>query len=163
MELCLPSRAGSDLSVDRRLHGCAADFRRPGHHTRIRAIRCLSHPSGVPRWTRDTSGPPSGITTALSAPRGATSAHGAATSVPHPLPRRQRSSLANPPGQAILPSYSTFAARLGLENDHYQFTLYGKNLSDSRGFSDYSSYGAPYSAVTVTQPLTLGLTMSAKF
>jgi outer membrane receptor protein involved in Fe transport len=73
------------------------------------------------------------------------------------------SSPATPPGQAILPSYSTYAARLGLENDHYRFALYGKNLSDSRGFTSYASSGSPYSAVTVTQPLTLGLTLSAKF
>ncbi len=73
------------------------------------------------------------------------------------------SSPTTPPGQAILPSYSTYAARVGLENGSYRFALYGKNLSDSRGFTSYASSGAPYSSVTVTQPLTIGLTMSAKF
>jgi iron complex outermembrane recepter protein len=68
-------------------------------------------------------------------------------------------------GQVVLPSYSTYGARLGLENGHYSFALYGRNLSDSRGFTNYASaaVGSPYSAVTVTQPLTIGLTMSAKF
>jgi outer membrane receptor protein involved in Fe transport len=68
-------------------------------------------------------------------------------------------------GQVVLPSYSTYAARLGLDNGHYSIALYGKNLSDSRGFTNYASAaaGSPYSAVTVTQPLTIGLTMSAKF
>jgi iron complex outermembrane recepter protein len=73
------------------------------------------------------------------------------------------SSTATPPGQVILPSYSTFALRLGLENSRYRLSLYGKNLSDSRGFTDYTSNGSPYSTVTVTQPRTIGLTLSAKF
>jgi iron complex outermembrane receptor protein len=73
------------------------------------------------------------------------------------------SSAATPPGQVVLPSYSSYSARLGLENDHYQFTFYGRNLSDSRGLTSYSSSGAPYSTVTVTQPLTIGFTASAKF
>jgi outer membrane receptor protein involved in Fe transport len=68
-----------------------------------------------------------------------------------------------PSGQAVLPSYSTYAARLGLENDHYAFMLYGKNLTDSRGFTNYASSGSPYSAVTVTQPLTVGFTASVRF
>ncbi len=68
-------------------------------------------------------------------------------------------------GQVILPSYSTYGARLGVENHRYSFALYGRNLSDSRGFTNYSSTngGSPYSAVTVTQPLAVGLTVSAKF
>ena len=72
-------------------------------------------------------------------------------------------SAATPPGQAVLPSYSTYAVRAGVENAHYQFPLYGKNLSDSRGFTNYASSGSPYSAVTVTQPLTIGMLMSVKF
>ncbi len=68
-------------------------------------------------------------------------------------------------GQVVLPSYSTYGARLGLENSHYSMALYGRNLSDSRGFTNYASAatGSPYSAVTVTQPLTIGFTLSAKF
>jgi iron complex outermembrane recepter protein len=74
------------------------------------------------------------------------------------------SSTATPPGQVILPSYNTYGARLGLENGRYRLTLYGKNLSDSRGFTNYSSFpSSPYSTVTVTQPRTIGLTLSAKF
>jgi iron complex outermembrane recepter protein len=73
------------------------------------------------------------------------------------------SSSATPAGQVVLPSYNTYGARLGLEKGNYRLTFYGKNLSDSRGFTDYSSSGAPYSTVAVTQPLTLGVTLSAKF
>ena len=72
-------------------------------------------------------------------------------------------SAATPAGQAILPSYSTYAARAGLDNGQVQFTLYGKNLSDSRGITNYASAGSPYSSVTVTQPLTIGVLVSTKF
>ncbi len=41
--------------------------------------------------------------------------------------------------QVSLPSYNTFGARVGLDNDHYRVTLYAKNLSDSRGITSYSS------------------------
>ena len=74
------------------------------------------------------------------------------------------SSTSTPPGQVVLPGYNTYGARIGLENGRYRLTLYGKNLSDSRGFTNYSSFpSSPYSTVTVTQPLTVGLTLSAKF
>jgi iron complex outermembrane receptor protein len=73
------------------------------------------------------------------------------------------SSAATIPGQVVLPSYNTYGARMGLESGPYRLTLYGKNLSDSRGFTNYSSSGAPYSTVTITQPRTIGLTLSAKF
>jgi outer membrane receptor protein involved in Fe transport len=72
-------------------------------------------------------------------------------------------SSATPPGQVVLPSYNTYGARLGLENGRYRLTLYAKNLSDSRGFTNYTNSGSPYSTVTVTDPRTIGLTVSAKF
>ncbi len=64
-----------------------------------------------------------------------------------------------------LPSYNTTAARLGLENDRYTVTLYGKNLSNANGITDYNSFpgGSPYSAISVIQPRTVGLALSAKF
>ena len=73
------------------------------------------------------------------------------------------SSAATVPGQYELPSYNTTAVRLGVESDHYRVSLYGKNLSDARGITDYESSGAPYSEVTVIQPRTLGIALSAKF
>jgi iron complex outermembrane recepter protein len=66
----------------------------------------------------------------------------------------------------VLPSYNTTAVRLGLENDRYRVMLYGKNLSDANGITDYSSAvggGAPYSTISVIQPRTVGLALSAKF
>jgi len=75
------------------------------------------------------------------------------------------SSAVTPTGQFMIGSYSSIDARLGLDSDHYRVTLYGKNLGDSRGITNYSSAaaGAPYSTVSVTQPLTFGLSLSAKF
>jgi outer membrane receptor protein involved in Fe transport len=67
--------------------------------------------------------------------------------------------------QVQLPSYNTYGARVGLDNDRWRWTLYGKNLSNSRGITAYGSSGAPglNGEVAVTQPLTVGLTLSTKF
>jgi outer membrane receptor protein involved in Fe transport len=67
--------------------------------------------------------------------------------------------------QVSLPSYHTYAVRLGLDNDHYRVTLYGKNLADSRGITSYTSSSAPglMGELGVIQPRTIGLTLSAKF
>jgi iron complex outermembrane receptor protein len=67
--------------------------------------------------------------------------------------------------QVSLPSYNTYGARLGLDNDLYRVTLYAKNLSDSRGITSYNSSGAPglNGSIGITQPLTVGVTLSAKF
>ena len=69
------------------------------------------------------------------------------------------------PGQVALPSYNSVEARIGLENDHYRVMVYGKNLGDSRGITSYQSGGAPGLAgeITVIQPRTIGVTLSAKF
>jgi iron complex outermembrane receptor protein len=73
------------------------------------------------------------------------------------------SSAAATPGQIALPSYNTSAVRFGLDNDHYKVMIYGKNLSDSRGVTNFNSTGAPYSTITVIQPRTVGVALSAKF
>lgn len=73
------------------------------------------------------------------------------------------SSAAATPGQIELPSYNTTAIRFGLENDHYKATIYAKNLSDSRGITNYNSSGAPYSTVSIIQPRTVGVALSVKF
>ena len=67
--------------------------------------------------------------------------------------------------QVRLPSYNTYAARVGLDNTRYRVTLYGKNLSDSRGITNYVREGAPglNGDVSVIQPRTIGVTLSAKF
>jgi len=67
--------------------------------------------------------------------------------------------------QVRLSSYNTYGARVGLDNSRYRVTLYGKNLSDSRGITNYVSQGAPglNGDVSVIQPRTVGVTLSAKF
>jgi iron complex outermembrane receptor protein len=67
--------------------------------------------------------------------------------------------------QVRLPSYNTYAARVGLDNARYRVTLYGKNLSDSRGITNYVNQGAPglNGDISVIQPRTIGVTLSAKF
>ena len=67
--------------------------------------------------------------------------------------------------QVNLPSYNTYGARLGLNNDLYRVTLYAKNLSNSRGITSYNSSGAPglNGSIGISQPLTVGVTLSAKF
>jgi outer membrane receptor protein involved in Fe transport len=67
------------------------------------------------------------------------------------------------PGQIVLPSYNTTAVRLGVDKGQYRFTVFGKNLTDARGITDYESAGAPYSTVTVIQPRTVGATLYVKF
>lgn len=68
-------------------------------------------------------------------------------------------------GQLDLSSYNTFEARFGLDSAHYRVTLYGKNLGDKRGISSYVASGAPGPAgeITIIQPRTIGLTLTAKF
>jgi iron complex outermembrane receptor protein len=67
--------------------------------------------------------------------------------------------------QVRLPSYNDYGARVGFDNDRWRWTLYGKNLSDSRGISSYTSSGAPglNGSASVIQPRTFGVTLSTKF
>jgi iron complex outermembrane recepter protein len=67
--------------------------------------------------------------------------------------------------QVRLPSYNTYGARAGFDNDRWRWTVYGKNLSDSRGISNYTSSGAPglNGSASIIQPLTFGVTLSTRF
>jgi iron complex outermembrane recepter protein len=67
--------------------------------------------------------------------------------------------------QVRLPSYNTYGARVGFDNDHWRWTLYGKNLSDSRGISSYGNSGAPglNGGAAIIQPRTFGVTLSTRF
>jgi iron complex outermembrane recepter protein len=67
--------------------------------------------------------------------------------------------------QVRLPSYNTYGARVGFDNDRWRWTLYGKNLSDARGISNYGSSLAPNSngVASIIQPLTFGVTLSTRF
>ena len=67
--------------------------------------------------------------------------------------------------QVRLPGYNSYGARVGLDNDHWRFTFYGKNLSDSRGITSYGASGAPNlnGVAAIVQPRTFGITISTKF
>jgi outer membrane receptor protein involved in Fe transport len=67
--------------------------------------------------------------------------------------------------QVRLPSYNTYGARVGFDNAHWRWTLYAKNLSDSRGITNYTNSGAPAlnGTAALIQPRTVGVTLSAKF
>ncbi|HEX3914054.1 MAG TPA: TonB-dependent receptor [Steroidobacteraceae bacterium] len=67
--------------------------------------------------------------------------------------------------QVALPSYNQYSTRVGLDNDRWRFTLYGKNLGDSRGITSYGSSGAPNlnGVIAVIQPRTFGVTANVKF
>ena len=68
-------------------------------------------------------------------------------------------------GQMELPSYNTFAARIGLENRSYRVEIYGKNLGDSRGITQYFAGNAPGSAgeLGVIRPRLVGVSLSARY
>lgn len=72
-------------------------------------------------------------------------------------------------GYVKLPSYNTIALRAGIENEHWRFELYGKNLSDARGITSYSSTngtlnsGAPGGTINIIQPQTIGAVLSFKY
>ena len=69
-----------------------------------------------------------------------------------------------PPTSPVeLPSYNTIAVRVGLENERYRMMFFGKNLSDTRGITNYAGVGSPYPGINVIQPRTIGVTLSAKF
>ena len=67
--------------------------------------------------------------------------------------------------QVRLPGYNTYGARVGLDNDRWRYTLYSKNISDSRGITSYAASGAPNlnGGIAIIQPRTFGFTMSTKF
>ncbi len=71
--------------------------------------------------------------------------------------------------QVALPSYTTVQARLGVDWDNWEAELYGKNLTDAKGFAYYaaantSAAAAPGSgSVAVIEPRTFGVVLRVKF
>ncbi|MGI4797496.1 MAG: TonB-dependent receptor [Janthinobacterium lividum] len=66
---------------------------------------------------------------------------------------------------ALLPSYSTGAIRIGLENRRYSLEAFITNLSDERGISYYANSGGADQTgqVTIIQPRTIGMSARVKF
>ena len=122
---------GLTLQWTGRLHRREADLAPRQPSTPMSAIRCRMRRSGAPRSTASTSGPCSPISTASSAPPGAMSARAA---------RDFASSRPLRPGRLNLAELQHLrCARSGLTTRRYRVTLYGKNLSDSRGITNLQS------------------------
>jgi iron complex outermembrane recepter protein len=64
-----------------------------------------------------------------------------------------------------LPVYNTLQLHLGLDNGHYNAELYGNNLNNSKGISDYSNTGGANQTgqVSFIQPRTIGVQVGYKF
>ena len=70
--------------------------------------------------------------------------------------------------QVELPSYTTVQARLGVDWENWEAELYGKNLTDARGFTYFSASGTSAASgnaasVSVIMPRTFGVLLRAKF
>lgn len=62
----------------------------------------------------------------------------------------------------VLPSYALFDLHAGLESQHFDVDFFVKNLTDKRAqLSAYTSIGFP--EVTVQQPRTIGIALTAKY
>ena len=64
-----------------------------------------------------------------------------------------------------LPTYNTLDLRAGLESGRYSFELYGHNLSNERGITEYQNQGGANQTgrATFIQPRTFGVQLGAKF
>jgi iron complex outermembrane receptor protein len=64
-----------------------------------------------------------------------------------------------------LPVYNTFQLHAGLDNGHYNAELYGNNLGNSKGITDYSNEGGANQTgqVSFIQPRTIGIQVGYKF
>ena len=60
-----------------------------------------------------------------------------------------------------LPAYAVLDLDLSASNSRYTIRVFAKNLNDSRGFTSYQPYGAPYAFIQ--QPRTIGVSVDAKF
>jgi iron complex outermembrane recepter protein len=64
-----------------------------------------------------------------------------------------------------LPVYNTLQLHLGLDNGHYNAELYGNNLNNSKGITDYNNSGGANQTglVAFIQPRTIGIEVGYKF
>ncbi|HEY2465956.1 MAG TPA: TonB-dependent receptor, partial [Steroidobacteraceae bacterium] len=64
-----------------------------------------------------------------------------------------------------LPVYNTVQVRFGVEDDHYSAELYGNNMTNARGITDYANQGGANQTgqVSFIQPRTIGIELGVKF
>ena len=129
----------------------------PARRRHFRRTRCPTPRSGAPRSTANTTGPAFANYKGFV---GATWSYVGTRSTDFGSSAAHRSG-AGRAWTATIPSRPASAST----TSRYRVTLYGKNLGDSRGITSYVSSGAPGLAgdITVIQPRTVGVTLSAKF
>lgn len=66
---------------------------------------------------------------------------------------------------AKLPTYNTLRLQVGVDTGHYSVELYGNNLTNSRGITEYANQGGSNQTglATFIQPRTYGVQLGAKF
>ena len=64
-----------------------------------------------------------------------------------------------------LPSYNTLKMQTGLDNGHYSVEIFGSNLTNARGITEYANSGGQNETgiAALIQPRTIGLELGAKF
>ena len=64
-----------------------------------------------------------------------------------------------------LPSYNTLRMQAGLDNGHYSVEIFGSNLTNARGITEYANSGGQNETgiAALIQPRTIGLELGAKF
>ena len=64
-----------------------------------------------------------------------------------------------------LPTYNTLRLQTGVDNGHYSAQLYGNNLTNARGITEYANQGGANQTglATFIQPRTIGVQFGAKF
>lgn len=69
------------------------------------------------------------------------------------------------PFKIELPSFSTFDAQIGVRSGKYSVELFGKNLSDERGITNFVPLGATGGVGTmgIIRPRTIGIRLAADF
>jgi len=64
-----------------------------------------------------------------------------------------------------LPSYNTLKVEAGVDNGHYNVELFGSNLTNARGITEYANSGGANQTgiAAIIQPRTIGIELGAKF
>jgi iron complex outermembrane receptor protein len=66
---------------------------------------------------------------------------------------------------AKLPVYNTLKVQAGVDNGHYSLELFGSNLTNARGITEYTNSGGQNQTglASLIQPRTVGIELGAKF
>jgi outer membrane receptor protein involved in Fe transport len=68
-------------------------------------------------------------------------------------------------GHVKLPAYDTLKLQAGVDNGHYSVELFGSNLTNARGITEYANSGGANQTglAAIIQPRTIGIELGAKF